>query len=86
MKRKRPRDVSQLAKLITGVATGEFEDVEPDKGKNPAAVKRGRKGGLKGGKARMALLSPAQRAELAKKAARKRWKKGRASHKRAAPP
>ena len=53
-KRKRPRDISQRAKLIVDIATGEVEDENPDAGKNPAAVALGRKGGLKGGKARWA--------------------------------
>jgi hypothetical protein len=35
--------------------------------------KLGKKGGSKGGKARMASLTPKQRRELAKKAARARW-------------
>jgi hypothetical protein len=43
--------------------------------KNPAAVALGRLGGLKGGKARAAKLSPAERAEIAQKAARARWNK-----------
>lgn len=42
---------------------------EPVKKKDPAAVAFGRKGGLKGGKARMALLSPAERSALARKSA-----------------
>jgi hypothetical protein len=42
--------------------------------KNPAAVSLGRLGGLKGGKARAAKLSPKRRSEIAKKAARARWK------------
>ncbi|MEX2170584.1 MAG: hypothetical protein WD851_14810 [Pirellulales bacterium] len=44
--------------------------------KNPAAVALGRKGGLKGGKARAAKLTPEQRAESARKAAKARWTKG----------
>jgi hypothetical protein len=42
--------------------------------KNPAAVALGRMGGLKGGKARAAKLSPAKRKAIAKKAAKARWK------------
>lgn len=42
--------------------------------KNPAAVEIGRRGGLKGGKARAASLTPEQRKETAKKAAEARWK------------
>lgn len=43
--------------------------------KNPAAVMLGRLGGLKGGKARMALLSKEERRELGRKAAAARWGK-----------
>jgi hypothetical protein len=42
-------------------------------GKDPAAVALGRKGGLKGGKARAAKLTPAQRSDAARKAAEARW-------------
>jgi hypothetical protein len=42
-------------------------------GKNPAAVELGRRGGLKGGKARAAKLTKEQRSEIAKKAAAARW-------------
>ena len=41
--------------------------------KNPAAVALGRKGGLKGGKARAQSLSAAERARIARKAAKARW-------------
>ena len=44
-------------------------------GKNLAAVALGRLGGLKGGKARAAKLSPRKRRLIAKKAAEKRWSK-----------
>lgn len=72
--RKRPRDPNHLGKLIVDIATGEVEDTAPDDGKNPAAVELGRKGGLKGGKARAAKMTPEQRSEAAKKAAQARWK------------
>jgi hypothetical protein len=75
---KRPRDPAQLAKLMIDIASGEVEDREltPDLGgKDAAAVELGRKGGLKGGKARAASLSPEQRSAIAKKAASKRWDK-----------
>ncbi len=64
---KRPRDTSQLAKFIVDVATGETEDVAPEKAEGQ------RKGGLKGGKARAAKLSPEERSAIAKKAAKARW-------------
>ena len=47
----------------------------PAKKKNPAAVALGKLGGLKGGNARAAKLSPAKRKAIAKKAAQSRWKK-----------
>lgn len=70
---KRPRDPNQLAKLITDIATGETDDCNQDKDKDPAAVALGRKGGLKGGKARAKKLTAKQRSEIAKKAAKARW-------------
>lgn len=72
----RPRDPNQLAKLIVDIATGEVEDPDPDEGKNPAAVELGRKGGLKGGKARAAKMTSDQRKAAASKAAKARWDKG----------
>ena len=42
-------------------------------GKDPAAVALGRKGGLKGGKARAEKLTSEQRSAIAKKAAQRRW-------------
>jgi hypothetical protein len=74
---KRPRDPFQLAKLIGDISVGEAQDVDPDAGKNPAAVELGRKGGLKGGKARAEKLSPQKRQEIAKTAIYTRWKKSR---------
>ena len=72
---KRPRDANQLAKRIVDIATGDLSDADPDAGKDPAAVALGRRGGLKGGKARSNNLSPAQRTEAATKAAKARWQK-----------
>jgi hypothetical protein len=43
--------------------------------KNQAAVLLGRLGGMKGGPARAAKLSPKRRAAIAKKAAKARWSK-----------
>lgn len=74
-KPKRPRDANQLAKLIADIATGDTDDVKTDDGKNPAAVALGRKGGLKGGKARAESLTAKQRSAIAKKAAKTRWAK-----------
>lgn len=77
-RKKRPRDANQLAKTIVDIATGATEDREPtaeEQGKDPAAVSLGRRGGLKGGKARSRKLSPEKRTSIAKAAADARWKK-----------
>lgn len=71
--RKRPTDVNELAAQLVGEATGEIEPADPNDGKDPAAVALGRKGGLKGGKARAASMTPEQRSDAARKAAAARW-------------
>ena len=73
-RKKRPRDVNALAAAIVSEATDE-EPGDPYEGKNPAAVELGRRGGLKGGRARAEKLTPEQRSEIAKKAAATRWAK-----------
>jgi len=65
--------MNQLAKSIVDMATGDKDDTEIP-AKNPAAVALGRLGGLKGGNARAAKLSPKKRSAIAKKAAQARWK------------
>jgi hypothetical protein len=74
---KRPRDLNALAKFLVDEATSDkprqTEALPPEK--NPAAVELGRLGGLKGGKARAASLSPEKRQEIARKAATARWSK-----------
>lgn len=72
---KRPRDLNQLAKLIADRATGQAEPENLDEGKDPAAVSLGRRGGLKGGRARAAALTREARSKIARKAAQSRWKK-----------
>jgi len=69
----KPRDLNQLAAAIAADATSEAPE-EPPSEKNPAAVELGRLGGLKGGKARAAKLTPEQRREIARKAAATRWR------------
>jgi hypothetical protein len=62
---KRPRDPVELGKLIGDILTGQVEDhaapSPSENGKDAAAVALGRKGGLKGGKARAAKMVPEQR-------------------------
>lgn len=70
---RRPRDPSQLAKLMIDIASGEASDEPPSNEKDPAAGKRGRAGGLIGGKARAKKLTAEERQKQALKAARSRW-------------
>lgn len=80
-KKKRPRDLNELAASLVRDAIGEGEpEEEPKKekkAKNPAAVELGRLGGKKGGKARAKKLTPEQRREIAQIAAAARWKKNK---------
>jgi len=68
-----PADLNSLASRITEMATN--EQPPPDDGKDPAAVALGRKGGLVGGKARAAKMTPEERKASAQKAAAARWGK-----------
>jgi len=75
-KNKRPTDINQRAKSIVDIATGEIEETKEEKDLIKAAASAmGRKGGLKGGKARAESLSAKRRSEIAKKAAKARWHK-----------
>ncbi len=66
---KRKADVIGNAVHVMRIATGEADDTTPDDGKDKAAQAMGRKGGA----ARAASMTPEKRAEIAKKAAAKRW-------------
>ena len=69
---KKPADLNRLAAAIANEATDEAP--QPiHRQKNAAAVELGRAGGRKGGKARAAKLTPAERSEAARKAAKARW-------------
>ncbi|MBZ0221046.1 MAG: hypothetical protein K8I01_11520 [Candidatus Methylomirabilis sp.] len=78
-KKKKITDINKLAAFIVSEATrDEQEGPKQEKPeKNPAAVALGRLGGLKGGKARAEKLSAKKRKEIAQRAAKARWKKGR---------
>jgi len=70
---KRPADTNAAAVLVGKIATGDVEDVSPtpeSEGKSAAAVELGRLGG----KARAAGMSAKKRKEIAKKAAKARWR------------
>lgn len=66
---KRPADAIGLAVMIGKIATGEIED-SVDATKSAAAQL-----GSLGGKKRAENMSPERRAEIAQKAAAKRWAK-----------
>jgi hypothetical protein len=71
-KRSSKKDFAQNALRVVEISTG--QPLVP-KAKNEAAVSLGRLGGLKGGRARADTLTPAQRKEIAQKAAKARWAK-----------
>lgn len=81
--RKPPEeDYQQIARRVLDTADPSAEPDRPsvvraanlpEKQKDPAAVALGRKGGLKGGKARAAKMTKKERSESAKKAAQARW-------------
>jgi hypothetical protein len=60
----RPRDVSQLARHIVAISTGEESDEAPTP-VNPQHAKRGA--------ARAAKLTPEERSKIAQQAAAARW-------------
>jgi hypothetical protein len=72
---KRPADVIGNAVKVMRIATGE-ETEELDRPQS-AAAELGRRGGLKGGRARADRMPPDQRREAARKAVQARWKKSR---------
>ena len=79
-KRSRTEDANETAFRVVHESVDKHDEPAPPKKrpkrKNPAAVALGRKGGLKGGKARAEKLTPEQRAASARKAAKARWGRG----------
>jgi len=79
MTKKKPKlreDMAETARRVFLESIGESPKTLPPSErteKNPEAVKRGRKGGKKGGTARAEGLSKRRRAASAKKAAKARW-------------
>jgi len=77
MQKRSSKDENELAKSIVDEIILETESdgwCNTLTQKNPAAVALGKLGGLKGGKARAASLTPARRKEIAQNAAKTRWK------------
>ena len=64
---KRPADAISRAVMIGKIATGEIEDERETLSSAAAQL------GSKGGKARAENMTPERRAEIARKAAEKRW-------------
>ncbi len=69
-RKKREHDFAVNAFRVVQEAIGQIEEKPP---KEFDAKALGRKGGLKGGKARAEKLTPEERKEIAKKAANARW-------------
>ncbi len=74
-----PKRSSKAQQDINEIAARIVERLSESEGKtarkNPAAVALGRLGGLKGGKARASKLSSHKRKQIARRAARARWKR-----------
>jgi hypothetical protein len=71
-KRSKSKDVVQIAhSMMLAIESGNIQKTAD--GKDPIAVAMGRRGGLKGGRARADSMTPVQRSALAKKAAAARW-------------
>lgn len=86
--KKLPKDPNKLAYEIVRLSTEEAEEPKEAEKPEQAAGKPiersaiseylatiGRKGGLKGGKARASKLTPEQRTAISQKAAQARWSK-----------
>jgi hypothetical protein len=68
---QRPRDPSQLGKLIVDLSVGEISETAspPD----APEIEFARRAGTKGGEARADTLTPQRRRAIARNAAKKRW-------------
>lgn len=73
-RKRRPVDLNSLAASIVADATDEDKPEPAKDTRDPAAVALGRKGGLKGGRARADKLTAEQRSEIARGAAQARWR------------
>lgn len=74
--KSQPRGLDQPSAALVGETTDENDALcllAEAPAKNPAAVELGRRGGLKGGRARALTLSAEQRSQIARKAAWARW-------------
>lgn len=75
-RKKKEHDFSLIAFRVVQEATEQVEKEGASKPRKDFDAKAmGRRGGIKGGKARAAKLTPEQRSEIARIAASVRWKK-----------
>jgi hypothetical protein len=76
-RKQEPEDINQIAHRMTQhiIDATEEPDLSDDKARSALARALGRLGGLKGGHARAAKMTDAERRESASKAARARWAK-----------
>jgi hypothetical protein len=76
---KKPRDLNSLAAAVVADATTDAPVAQDQPAEDVdfhlLAQESGRKGGLRGGRARADRLSPQRRSEIAQEAARARWSK-----------
>lgn len=72
---RKSEDEAQAAVRIMETIAEKTEKREIPADVSAAAAALGRRGGLKGGPARAAALSPKKRSEIAKKAAAARWRR-----------
>ena len=71
--KKKEHDFAVTAFRVVQETTGQCEPNSPKPRKDYDYKALGRKGGLKGGKARAEKLTPEERSKIAKKAAQARW-------------
>ncbi len=77
VKRSSKEDVNETAFRILAESIGAGRMKTEEDAVSAAAAALGRRGGLKGGPARAAALTPTKRKAIAKKAAAARWEKRR---------
>lgn len=71
---KKPADLNRLAAAIVDDATEDQAEARHQAAnKDVAAVELGRRGGKRGGRARAENMTPEERSEAARKAAKARW-------------
>ncbi len=76
--KERSKDVNELARALVDESTAAGDRELPTKAQVSALMAQlGRKGGKIGGKRRLETMSKEERTQVARRAARMRWNKGR---------